>query len=210
MTDGPLDAKRPEFLIAMYNQLMGDINRHIVVIWQSVGVLFGSVAALSLVEKKIVTWDAAASLILILCIWVVAHVVDAGYWYNRNLVIIANIERQFLKSTDLRDIHYYFGAHRKSGRMIAHLRIQRNLAIGVAVLVLLLHASEQILPSLQICRWPDWKAFVPDVIAIAGLVIWYRMVEHAKARYDEFVHTSPGIQIDTTGIEYGGPGHPTK
>jgi len=37
MTDQ--EKKRLDFLIAMYNQLMGDINRHIVVIWQSVGVL---------------------------------------------------------------------------------------------------------------------------------------------------------------------------
>jgi hypothetical protein len=33
-----------------------------------------------------------------------------SYWYNRNLVIIANIERQFLGR---KEIHYYFGKHRK-------------------------------------------------------------------------------------------------
>ena len=101
--------RRSDFLIAMYAQLMNDINRHIVVVWQSVGVLFGAFAVFALVEKKVISLDIAASLIVILCAWVIAHVYDAGYWYNRNLVIIANIERQFLRRSDLHDIHYYFG-----------------------------------------------------------------------------------------------------
>lgn len=94
MADDP-DPEKPrrDFLLAMYGQLMNDINRHIVVVWQSVGVLFGAFAVFALVEKQIVSLDIATSLIVILCTWVIAHVYDAGYWYNRNLVIIANIER---------------------------------------------------------------------------------------------------------------------
>src|SRR5262245_16570834 len=103
--------RRSDFLIAMYGKLMNDINRHIVVVWQSVGVLFGAFAVFALVEKQVISLDIAASLIIFLCAWVIAHVYDAGYWYNRNLVIIANIERQFLRRSDLRDIHYYFGKH---------------------------------------------------------------------------------------------------
>jgi hypothetical protein len=75
---------RSDFLIAMYNQLMNDINRHIVVVWQSVGVLFGAFAVFALVEKQIISLDVATSLIVLLCAWVVAHVHDASYWYNRN------------------------------------------------------------------------------------------------------------------------------
>jgi hypothetical protein len=37
---------RSDFLIAMYNQLMNDINRHIVVVWQSVTALLGAFAAI--------------------------------------------------------------------------------------------------------------------------------------------------------------------
>ena len=80
---------RLDFLLAMYAQLMNDINRHIVVVWQSVGVLFGAFAVFALVEKKILSLDIATSLIVMLCAWVIAHVYDASYWYNRNLVIIA-------------------------------------------------------------------------------------------------------------------------
>lgn len=84
---------RSDFLIAMYNQLMGDINRHIVVVWQSVTTLVGAFAAWSLVEKNVISLDIAVTLIVGLSAWVLAHVYDAAYWYNRNLVIIANIEK---------------------------------------------------------------------------------------------------------------------
>ena len=97
---------RSDFLIAMYNQMMNDINRHIVVVWQSVGVLVGAFAAWSLVEKNVISLDVAATLIIIIAIWVVAHVYDAAYWYNRNLCIVANIERQFLTKKDLKEVHY--------------------------------------------------------------------------------------------------------
>src|SRR5579859_5541016 len=100
---------RKEFLTKMYDQMFNDINTHILVIWQSVGVLIGSFAVFALSEKGIIPIDLAISLVIILASWLMAHLYDASYWYNRNLVIIANIERQFLQKDDLRQIHYYFG-----------------------------------------------------------------------------------------------------
>jgi hypothetical protein len=123
---------RSDFLIAMYNQLMNDINRHIVVVWQSVTALLGAFAAWSLIEKQIISLDIAVTFIVVIAIWVLAHVYDAAYWYNRNLVMIANIERQFLKPSDLKEIHYYWGKHRDKSSMLTHLRLQRALAIGIA------------------------------------------------------------------------------
>ena len=112
---------RERLLLQMYDQMFNDINRHIMVVWQSVGVLVGAFAIFALTEKQVVTVDVAASLIVLIAGWSLAHLYDAAYWYNRNLVIIANIERQFLRQSDLRDIHYYFGAHRPTNLMITHL-----------------------------------------------------------------------------------------
>jgi hypothetical protein len=50
-------------------------------------------------------------------------VYDASYWYDRNLGIIANIERQFLTKNNLNDIQYYFAEHRPTSKMLTHLRI---------------------------------------------------------------------------------------
>jgi hypothetical protein len=127
----------------MYGQFFNDINRHLTVIWQSVGVLLGAFAVFALVEKGILSFDLAAALVVLLSLWLVAHVHGASAWYNRNLVIIANIEREFLRSADLKAIHYYFASHRKPGSMISHLKIQRALGYAVLALVLVYHLSNR-------------------------------------------------------------------
>lgn len=200
---------RSDFLIAMYNQLMNDINRHIVVIWQSVGVLFGAFALFALVEKGTISVDIAASLQIMLCIWVLAHVYDAGYWYNRNLVIIANIERQFLLQSDLRDVHYYFGEHRRKGALITHLEIQLYLALGVAALVLAFHFLTIVLPTCHGVKPFHLTLLLPWLFAAIGIGIWIWSKSKADRRYAAFIKNSPGKEIDTTGIEYGA-GHPTE
>lgn len=201
---------RNDFLIAMYNQLMADINRHIIVIWQSVGVLFGAFAALSLVEKGTIPIDYAATLIIIVCIWVIAHVIEAGYWYNRNLVIIANIERIFLFKEDLNDVHYYFGEHRKTGRLIAHLRIQRNLAVSLAVLMLAVHFKEVGLGVVE-CKTPfEISHLFPWLAAATGVYVWAKGCRDTAEKYREFLANSPGRTVDTSSVKYGGKGHPTN
>lgn len=207
MTEDEKEKQRCTFLVAMYNQLMNDINRHIVVVWQSVGVLFVAIAGLSLVEKKIIPLDIGITLIVVVCGWVIAHVYDASYWYNRNLVMIANIERQFLLQTDLHDIHYYFGAHRSVGSMITHLRIQLGLAVSTGALVLLYHFISTVLPTLSFTAPIRWLSTLPYFGAAMVAVVWFYSWKRASVRYETFLRNSPGKTVDTTGIQHG-PGHP--
>jgi hypothetical protein len=81
--------------------------------------------------------------------WLIAHLYDASNWYNRNLAIIANIERQFLKASDLRDIQYYFGKHREKSTTLTHLMIQYALALGIAGLSLFYHFALRVLPGIH-------------------------------------------------------------
>src|SRR6185437_4233648 len=179
-----IDTEKPrrDFLLAMYGQLMNDINRHIVVVWQSVGVLFGAFAIFALVEKKTISLDIATSLILMLCAWLIAHVYDAGYWYNRNLVIIANIERQFLRQSDLREIHYYFGRHRKTGSLITHLEIQICLAVGVGLLLLVTHLFTVVIPVWQKSKEGTGLTYLPWAAALAGVAVWWWSRKRAAER----------------------------
>jgi hypothetical protein len=201
--------RRDEFLLEMYRQMFNDINRHIMVIWQSVGVLVGALAIFSLLEKHVISADIAASIIVLLVAWLYGHLYDAGYWYNRNLVIIANIERQFLKKSDLHDIHYYFGAHRQNNKLIAHLRLQQVLALGLAVLVLLFHFLDRVAPGLK----SSFSAFdpqrtLPYLFAVIGLLYARYWKLNRDVAYSEFVQNSPGISVHTPGIKYGaGHGH---
>lgn len=195
---------RKELLLKMYDQMFNDINRHIMVVWQSIGVLIGAFAIFALVEKKVVSLDIASAIVLLLCSWLIAHLYDASYWYNRNLVIIANIERQFLVKKDLKEIHYYFGEHRPDNNMIEHLSIQLFLAFGLAGIVFLYHFSERIYPGLS----STWNLFepiraIPYVLLIASSIYLFKLKLKCKVKYNEFIDNSPGIEVDTDNVTYG-------
>jgi len=200
---------RKQFLIHMYDQMFNDINTHILVVWQSVGVLVGAFAILALVEKQVVPIDIAATLIVLICAWLTAHLYDASYWYNRNLAIIVNIERQFLAQGDLANIHYYFGVHRPN-KMITHLRIQFYLALGIAAIVLLSHALTRLGPSI-ICQPGDIEplALLPYFTLVVSLAVVLFIRGHRNRSYAEFLKNSPGQLIDASRIQYGeGHGFP--
>jgi hypothetical protein len=201
--------QREELLLKMYDQMFNDINRHIMVVWQSIGVLVGAFAIFTLVEKNVVSLDIAAGIILLLSSWLFAHLIDASYWYNRNLVIIANIERQFLKKEDLKAIHYYFGAHRPNNKMIEHLRIQVALGVGLSGIVSIYHFIERILPGLR-APWSNFEPLrgLPYLIFFVALVYLFLLKGRTRIKYQEFIDNSPGIEVDTTNVDYGiGHGH---
>lgn len=197
--------ERKSFLLEMYREMFADINRHITVVWQSVGVVIGAFALFSLSEKQIMPLDIAISLIVMLCGWLYAHMLDAGYWYNRNLVIIANIERQFLKASDQKDIQFYFGKHRSGGnRMISHLRIQASLGIGVGILVLLFHFFERVWPGMrsEVSIFEIQRSF-PYLVAAAAIAFGWHFGKDRDDAYQNFLQNSPGIDVNNQGVVYG-------
>jgi hypothetical protein len=201
---------RKEFLGKMYDQMFKDIDTHILVVWQSVGVVVGAFAVFALVEKNIIPIDFACAFMILLSAWLIAHLYDASYWYNRNLVIIANIERQFLTSADLKEIHYYFGAHRKKSAMFTHLRIQYGLGLGIAGLFFSYHFISRVLPGIhEPIRNFEFSRSLPYVVGgAAAALLWY-LRDNRLRSYKEFLENSPGIDVNTKGIKYG-VGHPTE
>jgi hypothetical protein len=204
--------KRAELLLHMYDQMFNDIDTHILVVWQSVATLIAAFAVLALTEKNIISIDLAISLLILVCVWQIAHIYDAGYWYNRNLAIIANIEKLFLTTADLKDVHYYFGSHRPNNPMLTHLQIQYFLGEGIAMLVLVFHFLTRVWPGFgeSISNFEPTRAF-PYAVGIFGLRYLWKLRNQRNESYAEFLRYSPGVQADTTGIEYGvGHGHLKK
>ncbi|MEW2919356.1 hypothetical protein AB1A64_19975 [Ruegeria sp. ANG10] len=193
--------KRPEFLIAMYQQLMADINRHIMVVWQSVATVAGSLLFISLSEKGELDTEYAVTLILIVAFWQLMHIVDSSYWYNRNLAMIANIERLFLFQSDLRDVHYYFGKHRSKNKMINHLRIQAFLSFAVLLSTAVYYLEYLFEAEIAFKQW------VPFIVFVLGSIIALYQYFGRNAEYKEFIGNSPGQDVDTEQINYG-TGHP--
>lgn len=206
---GHMGQVRKEFLMHMYDQMFNDINTHILVVWQSVGVVIGAFALFSLVQKAILPLDIAVALIVVIVLWLLAHLEDAGYWYNRNLAIIANIERQFLRKEDLQNIHYYFGKHRGKNIMLTHLKIQYAFGVSIILLMLLYHFLNRIVPGLG----SPWRNFEPErglpyLFVVCGSIYVLYLRKKMKKKYSEFIQNSPGIDVDTKKVEYG-EGHPT-
>ena len=195
---------RQELLLRMYDQLYNDINRHIVVIWQSISVIVGAFAIFALVEKKIVSIDLACSIIVLLAGWLLSHLYDSAYWYNRNLTMIANIERQFLLKEDLKNIHYYFGKHRPVNSMLTHLKIQFALGVGLGSLVLLYHFVTRVVPGLGLSlKNIDPVRGLPYLISLCSIFFLRWIRNNRRKSYREFLDNSPGIDIKTDGIKYG-------
>lgn len=188
----------------MYDQMFSDINRHILVVWQSVGVLIGGFAIFALAEKQVVSIDIASSLIVLIASWLIAHLIDAGYWYNRNLVIIANIERQFLRKKDLHDIHYYFGKHRPDNKMLTHLRIQFALGVGILGIVLLFHFATRVIPGFgSPLSSFEFERALPYAVIIIAVLYLLKLKRNRDSSYNEFVEYSPGKEVDSSEIRYG-------
>jgi hypothetical protein len=190
--------------------MFNDIDRHHKIVWQTIGVLVGAFAVLALIEKNVISIDIATGLIVLLASWVVAHVYDSNYWYNRNLVIIANIERQFLLVEDLKNIHYYFGKHRNKNSIQTSLKIQIYFCLAVIILFLVYHFSKSIYPGLRLEFTFDnlsLQKAIPYCALLLGLgfICWIR--KKRIKDYMEFLTNSPGIDVDTTGITFGS-GHP--
>jgi hypothetical protein len=204
-----MPSDRSDFLIHVYDQMFNDINTHILVVWQSIAVVVGALAVFGLAEKNIITIDLATAIVVLLCAWLMAHLYDASYWYNRNLVIIANIERQFLVESDLRDVHYYFGKHRKKSSMLTHLRIQWHLAVWLAILLVCFHFATRVLPGIG----APWRNFDPERVIPYGTILLSayllgKLRTNRRNAYAEFLENSPGRQLNVAGIRYG-IGHPT-
>lgn len=194
--------RRADFLIAMYEQLMGDINRHIVVIWQMVGVLGAAIAGLVIAEKQGVPTAYAVILALVVIAWVVEHLHDSNFWYNRNLVMITNIERVFLTPSDVDFIHPYFAAHRKKGSFLTHLQVQRHYALAIAVLVLVYFSVTSVWPSLRPGAPVDFGKLLALAVFAFVFVKDRILIQRYDKKYNDYLKISPGIEVPKS-VDYG-------
>lgn len=190
--------RRDDFLKQMYSEMWNNINRHLTVTWQAVGVLAGAFAVFfGLAERQAISIDLAAALLLLIAAWQLCHVYDANTWFNRNLGIISNIERQFLTKRDEKEIAFYFTEpHRKPGNLVGHLRVQRTFGFGVVLLVLGIHFASRVLPGIR-SPWSSIELVRSAPYVTGAVCAWWVTRERAQqiSRQQEFIKRSPGATI---------------
>lgn len=189
-----MSAPRTEFLIEMYRQTSNHLNRHVLLLWQSVALLGGAYAAFAFQEKNVISIHLATAIALLLCGWFCANVFDAYAWFDRNLVIIANIERLFLDKQDAALVHPFFLEHRKATDLVQHFRIQLFLGMTIAALVTLAHLLKQVIPSFKI---PN-GVFAPELAmpyVTLVIVVWYCVRLRSKV-----LKKAAGLRVSSPGL----------
>ena len=190
--------RRDNFLIAMYSQLWNNVNRHITVVWQSVGILAGAFALFALVEKHTLSFDWTCGLMVLIAGWVVAHTYDANTWFNRNITIVANIERQFLRPEDSKEVHFYFTEHRASGDMLDHFKVHRAFGLSIGSFILLYHFSTRVLPGIgqgQPLSNFDPNRAGPYVVCVAVMLWIIGFKRERQRKINSLLERSPGLVV---------------
>lgn len=192
------NSDRKEFLIEMYTQLANSIDRHIKVIWQIAGVFLSTFLVYTFVDTKVLTLDIATSILILVSGLSIAIIIESNYWCNRNLVIIANIERQFLHESDLKDIHHYFGKHRENNAYHAMMTIQIYFNSLLLMIITVYHFFIQVWPNRELSiNHFDPLRCVPYLTLLISFYLLFRFNKKRIKNYNEFKTTSPGIEIDS-------------
>jgi hypothetical protein len=192
------DLRRSDFLMRMYSEMWGNINRHLTVVWQSVGVLGAGLALFALTEKHVVGPDFASAVMVLVCFWLIANAYVSSQWFNRNQAILSNIERQFLRREDLREINPYFLKHREPGDMVSHIRVQWFLGVVLASAVITRHFFVEILPT---AHWStnvrdlDWGKLTPYAAFLAGCIAVKKVRDDVAKGEKRFQEECPGKDI---------------
>jgi hypothetical protein len=187
------DDYRKKFLFELYNQLWNSNNVRLNLIWASIGTLISSFAIFALIEKNVISPDIATTLIILISGWLLAHTIDMSFWYNRNLAIIRNIEKQFLDANDAKEILPYFSSHPNKNKMANHLKIQSWLGIGIWLLVIIFHFIKIVRPAyLSGTLFSSYEIFIPYVFLIIIIVFLLIFQYKSNKEYDEFILAAPG------------------
>lgn len=185
-------AERKDFLLEMYKQLCAEMDRHIKATWQILGVLLSTFAVFALIEKKVISPDIAVAIIIAVCELSIAIIIESNFWYNRNLVMVANIERQFLNDDDAEKIHYYFLEHRENNAYLDMMVMQIIFVFIILLIVLLYHFLDVILPFLSPKNPFDFVKMIPYAVTIGGGIWLYWFHRKRRTDYNDFKRNSPG------------------
>lgn len=87
--------ERKEFLLHLYDQLWLSIMRVEQGLWQFIGIYAGIIGVHAVIGKE--QPHLAVYLITIVSFWGINIAINAGKWFERNRMMIINIEKEFIK-----------------------------------------------------------------------------------------------------------------
>jgi hypothetical protein len=102
--------QRHEFILHYYDMATKDLDRHLKVGWETIAIVAGAIATLSIAPERLPV-PLAVTTSLVILFWGMLHLLDANYWAVRAIAFLANVEAIYFSKEDRRHIHPYVGWH---------------------------------------------------------------------------------------------------
>jgi|GEM_PF-2275486 len=93
--------RRDEFLLHLYDRLWGSIDRTEGGLWQFLGLYVGIIGVYWIAGRGGLNPTVAAYLTITASFWGINIAINAGKWFERNRMMIINVEKRFLDPDDL-------------------------------------------------------------------------------------------------------------
>ena len=126
---------RHEFILQYYNMAVQDLDRHLKIGWQTIAVVAGAIATLSLGEQGPLPIFVSISAALIVLFWGLQNVIDSNYWSLRAIGFLANVESVYFAKTDQTYFNHYAGEH-PPYHLMDSLKYQFNVCIILILTIL--------------------------------------------------------------------------
>jgi hypothetical protein len=131
--------RRHAFILQYYAMAVRDLDRHLGIGWQSIALVAGTVAAISLGEKGDLPVPVAVSGALAVGFWGMLNILDADYWATRAIAFLANVEAVYLSEEDRSVFNPYIGRH-PPFKMLDSLRYQFSAVVAFICITLVYFA----------------------------------------------------------------------
>lgn len=194
-------ANRHEFILQYYNMAVQDLDRHLKVGWQTIAVVAGAIASISLGEQGHLPIFVSVSAALVVLYWGMQNVIDANFWALRAIAFLANVESVYFALTDRRHFNPYAGQH-PPYKLMDSLKFQFSVCVVLIVGISIFFGYKLLLIA------GDWSSLKSNFVSseLFKIFVWqfpifvtlyyFREISYAWAYrhlgYRDFVQSSPG------------------
>lgn len=103
--------QRHDFILHYYNMAVKDLDRHLLIGWQTIAVVAGAAASLSLGYKGDLPVPIAVVVTVVVLCWGMLNIIDANFWALRAIAFLANVEAVYFRESDRQFFNPYAGKH---------------------------------------------------------------------------------------------------
>jgi len=185
---------REDFLIEMYRSFWENVTRSERNMWQMISFYIAIITAIFIAMKGEHLDIFGGSLILILfSYWTIYITLTAHLWICRNMGLISNIEKEFLKKNDYGKI--FPTSFKRKLTLFRHPLAYFYICEGLILLTALIAAGNGVIQVGKV-ECMTWKCIIIILSWILGFLIAIIQLKHHLRKHKEFIEEAPGKELD--------------